>query len=71
MGQNGKVKINAFLFVSLYTRVLPQHLCVGYVWELWLQDKLTTQYEGHPIKNETFAIAQWINMLDLWNRIQS
>ena len=28
-------------------------------------------YEGHPIKNETFAIAQWINMLDLLNHIQS
>ena len=24
-------------------------------------------YEGHPIKNETFAIAQLINMLDLCN----
>ena len=29
------------------------------------------KYEGHPIKNETFAIAQWIYMLDLRNLIQS
>ena len=28
-------------------------------------------YEGHQIKNETFAIAQWIYMIDLWNLIQS
>ena len=28
-------------------------------------------YEGHPIKNETFAIVQWIYTLDLWNLIQS
>ena len=28
-------------------------------------------YEGHPIKNETFAIAQWIYMQDLRNLIQS
>ena len=28
-------------------------------------------YEGHPIKNETFAIAQWIYMLDLQNLIQN
>ena len=28
-------------------------------------------YEGHPIKNETFAIAQWIYMIDFWNLIQS
>ena len=28
-------------------------------------------YEGHPIKNETFALAQWIYMLGLWNFLQS
>ena len=28
-------------------------------------------YEGHPIKNETFAIGLWIHMLYLWNLIQS
>ena len=28
-------------------------------------------YVGHPIKNETFSIVQWIYMLDLWNLVQS
>ena len=27
-------------------------------------------YVGHPIKNETFSIVQWIYMLDLWNLVQ-
>ena len=41
---------------------------------LFLTAKLLKQgyrYVGHPIKNETFSVVQWIYMLVLWNLVQS
>ena len=37
----------------------------------WTWQVISLFYEGHPIKNETFSIAQWIYMLGLWNFCQS